>query len=247
VSVKTPVFKFDVPILGEEANVPADLLSLATEIENVIKAHDPKYIKTAGAGDAGKLLVVSGTGEPVWRALSGDATISETGVIEIGGEKVSTAELAALCVSEAKIALEAIGTGTLKALAVTAAKLAAECVETGKIKNLAVTAEKIANETITAEKLATSAKNLFPQLSSPASRKMNIGTSLEIGIGADLEVAHGLGAEPAIVLLTVWRNAENVEAPAGVYVKSKAGTEKFTIRNPTGAKSAVKVFWLAMT
>ena len=194
-SVKTPVFLFDVPVLGEEANVPADLLSLATEIENVIKALEVKRLKTAGAGDAKKLLIVSNTGEPVWRAMSGDATISELGVIEIGGEKVSTPELAALCVTEAKVALEAIGTGTLKALAVTAAKLAAECVETGKIKNLAVTAAKIANETITEEKLATGAAG--SRIMKPTSGRVGVASEAEINSEVDLEVGK-LELTPAV-------------------------------------------------
>lgn len=157
-SVKTPEFKFDTPVLGEEANVPADLLSLATEIENVIKALDPKYLKEAASS---AFIVCNAAGVPQYRIMSGDTTMNNEGKVSIGGEKISTATLAALCVTEAKIALEAIGTGTLKALAVTAAKLAAECVETGKIQNLAVTAAKIANETITDAKLASPNNSVY--------------------------------------------------------------------------------------
>lgn len=152
-SVKTPVFKFDVPVLGEEANVPTDLLSLATEIENAMKALDPKFLKTAGAGDVKKLLIVNATGEPVVRALSGDATISETGVITIANEAVNAAKILALAVTEAKLAGESVATAKIKLLAVTAATLAEEAVSTIKIANLAVTEAKLAGEAVAEAKI----------------------------------------------------------------------------------------------
>lgn len=153
-SVKTPVFKFDTPVLGEEANVPDDLLSLATEVENILKAHEPKYLKTAGAGDAKKLLIVDATGAPAFKAMSGDATISEAGVFTIANEAVNAAKILALTITEAKLAGESVGTAKIVNLAVTAAKLAAEAVETGKIKNLAVTEGKLAELAVSTAKIA---------------------------------------------------------------------------------------------
>lgn len=153
-SVKTPVFGFDTPVLGEEANVPADLLSLAVEVEAILKAHEVKYLKTAGAGDDKKLLIVGATGEPAWRAMSGDATISNLGAITIANEAVTAAKILALTITEAKLANESVGTGKLVNLAVTAAKLAAEAVETAKIKNLAVTEGKLAELAVSTAKIA---------------------------------------------------------------------------------------------
>lgn len=140
-SVKTPVFKWDAPSLGEEANVPADLLSALTEIENTVKLLNPKYLGTAGAGDAGKLVVVDGTGVAAFQAMSGDATLAGTGALTIGEEKILTAKL--------------------KGLAVTAAKIAEEAVEGSKIKALAVTAAKIAEATITDAKLASPNNSVY--------------------------------------------------------------------------------------
>jgi hypothetical protein len=56
-------------------------------------------------------------------------------------------------------------------------------------------------------KLATGAKELFPQLVTPASRKINFGTAEVEWAGGSIqskttEVTHGLGATPAVVLLT---------------------------------------------
>jgi hypothetical protein len=153
-SVKTPVFNWDVPVLGEEANVPADMLSLATEIENTLKVLEPKFLKTAGAGDAGKLLIVGATGAPAFSAMSGDATITNAGVLTVGAEKISTAKIALLAITEALLAGEAVGSAKVKDLAITAAKLAEEAVETIKIKNLAVTEAKIAALAVGTAKLA---------------------------------------------------------------------------------------------
>lgn len=66
---------------------------------------------------------------------------------------VTTAKLAALAVTEEKLAGEAVSAAKIKALAVTAAKLAAEAVETGKIANLAVTAAKLAASAVEEAKI----------------------------------------------------------------------------------------------
>lgn len=153
-SVKTPVFLWDVPVLGESADVPTDLLSLATEIENTLKALEPKFLKTAGAGDAKKLLVVSNTGAPAFAAMSGDATISEAGAITIANEAVNAAKVLALAITEAKLAGESVATAKIKLLAVTAATLAEEAVSTIKIANLAVTEGKLAALAVGTAKLA---------------------------------------------------------------------------------------------
>jgi hypothetical protein len=120
----TPVFGWPYPELGNEANVPSDIEKLAEAIENILKALEPKYLKTAGAGDAKKLLIVQNTGQAAFKALSGDATISEAGALTIANEAVNTVKLAALSVTEAKVAALAITTAKIANLAVTDEKLA---------------------------------------------------------------------------------------------------------------------------
>lgn len=211
--VKTPVFNWETPELGNEADVPKDLGKVITQVENTVKQLAVERLASAGAGDSGKLLIVGAGGVPAWKAMSGDATITNAGVISIGGEKVSTAMLAALCVTEAKIALEAIGTGTLKALAVTAAKLAAECVEEGKIKNLAVTAAKIANLTITEGKIADGAVS---SQKAKLLREEKVSTeNLGPGFGA-LALIPGLKYEVTPAVTSKLRVIANISWSAGV-------------------------------
>lgn len=66
----------------------------------------------------------------------------------------TTAKLADACVTADKVAADAVTTAKIADLAVTAAKLAADAVETVKIKDLAVTTGKIANKAVTGDKMA---------------------------------------------------------------------------------------------
>lgn len=145
--VVTPVFGWDTPVLGEEADVPKDLGALALDIENSLKVLDPKFLATAGAGDAKKLLIVQNTGAAAFKALNGDATISEAGALTIANEAITTLKVLNLAITEAKLAGESVSTAKLAALGVTEAKLAALAVSTGKIANAAVTSAKLKLET----------------------------------------------------------------------------------------------------
>lgn len=151
---KTAHFGWQTPILEEEANVPADMKRLAEEIEAKVHLMNVEELGNAGAGDAGKLLLVGPGGVNAWKAMSGDATISSAGAVTVGAEKIGTTKMAALAVTEAILAGEAVGTAKIKALAVTAAKLAAECVEESKIKALAVSTAKLAELAVSTAKLA---------------------------------------------------------------------------------------------
>lgn len=150
---KTAHFEWETPVLADEADIPADLAQLANEIEEDLQGLDVAELGTAGAGDSGKLLIVQGTGAAAWKAMSGDATISTAGAITIANEKITSAKIALLAITEALLAGEAVSTAKIKLLAVTAARLAAEAVETAKLANLAVTEAKIANLAISTAKL----------------------------------------------------------------------------------------------
>jgi pectate lyase-like protein len=96
---------------------------------------------------------------------------------------------------------------------------------------------------IAAGDLSTGAKELFPQWPAAANRKVNRGSKTEVAAESDIEVEHGLGAEPAQIGLTLRVN-ENLEAAKGTapYVKTASST-KITIRNPSNKK--VTVYWWA--
>ncbi len=95
--------------------------------------------------------------------LSGHATISNTGVLTLADNAVTTAKINALAVTdaklaansviEAKIANSAVTTAKINDLAVTEAKLAASAVTNGKIANSAVDANKLASNAVTTAKI----------------------------------------------------------------------------------------------
>lgn len=138
----TPHFGWEFPELGAEANVPEDLKVLLEQIEANLHLLP---LEELAHGAAKQIMVVQGTGAAAYKALSGDATIAETGAMTIVNEAINTVKVAALAITEAKIAGEAVSTAKLAALGVTEAKLAALCVSTAKIANEAVTDAKMAS------------------------------------------------------------------------------------------------------
>lgn len=149
----TPVFGFEYPELGAEADVPTDLHELELELETLLKAFPVNRLSTPEGG-AKDLLIVQAGGFAAWKAMSGDATISEAGAITIANEAVNAAKILNLAINEAKLAGESVGNAKIAALAVTATKLAAEAVETAKIKGEAVTEAKLAALAVSTAKIA---------------------------------------------------------------------------------------------
>jgi len=84
-------------------------------------------------GAAGQLIVVQGTGAAAYKALSGDATITEAGAVTIANDAVTAAKIAADAVGASEIATGAVGP----------TELAASAVEETKIKDGAATSRKL--------------------------------------------------------------------------------------------------------
>jgi hypothetical protein len=180
----TELFEFPFPDGEEKPDGPAQIGALAKAIENRLEVIE-LLIGTPGAPAApaaGQIVVVNGTNDPVYKAVTGDIGINSAGVTTIGASKVlegmlgpesvATAKVKNLAITVAKLANEAVETAKLAGLgvttaklaelAVTAQKIAAEAIETGKIKNGAVTTAKIAagavTETLIADGAVTSRK-----------------------------------------------------------------------------------------
>ena len=81
--------------------------------------------------------------------VTGDVTISNTGVTAIGASAVTSGKIAAGAVTETKIGNNAITETKIGSAAVTEAKIAANAISTNKIADNAVTNAKLANSTIT--------------------------------------------------------------------------------------------------
>ena len=188
-SKDTALFGWSYPENGDAPFGPSQIEDLAKDIEARL-AEIEKLVGTKATPTEpkpGELVIVNGTSDPQYRAVTGDVTFNSSGVSIIGSgkvlegmlgsESVATAKIKDLAVSAAKLASDAVETakilnlavttGKLADLAVTAQKLASEAVETGKIKNAAVTAAKMAANSVesamikdgavTAQKIANSA------------------------------------------------------------------------------------------
>lgn len=160
-----PIFKGPLPQGNDPPAGNAQISQAVEWVESLLAQIEGLIL---GAPAPGNIVVVSGTSDPVYKAVTGDIAVNAAGVASIGagkvleamlgGEAVATAKIKALAVTAAKIAAEAVETAKLAglsvteakiaALAVSTAKLAAEAVETGKIKNAAVTDAKLASPTL---------------------------------------------------------------------------------------------------
>lgn len=160
----TPIFDLPIPVEEDSPDGSAQIGALAEKVEAILAQIEQLLL---GGPNPGDLLLVNGTSDPVYKAVTGDIAINSAGVTTIGNEKVTTAMVKNLAITAAKLADKGVETAKLAdlavteaklaALAVTAAKLAAEAVETGKIKNLAVTTAKIALLAVTEALIADGA------------------------------------------------------------------------------------------
>lgn len=170
----TPTFAIPYPEGTDGPKGPEQIEAAVERVEELFEQIEGLIL---GAPAPGNLVIVNGTSDPVYKAVTGDIGINSAGVTTIGaskvleamlgGESVTTAKIKALAVTAAKIAEKAVETAKLAELgvttaklaelAVTANKLAAECVETGKIKAQAVTTAKIALLAITEALIADGA------------------------------------------------------------------------------------------
>lgn len=171
---ETPIFGIPFPDGEDPPNGATQITAAVARVEEILAQIEELLLKAPAAGN---IIIVNGTGDPVYKAVTGDVSLSTGGVTTIGEEKVATAMVKNLAVTAAKLANEAVtnaklgllavGAENINALAVTEAKLAAlavsagkiaaEAVETGKIKALAVTEAKIAAGAVSESKLADGA------------------------------------------------------------------------------------------
>lgn len=102
--------QFDVTV--KDLNVPERFTARTITIDRV-----------PGGGTSAQVLVSNASGLFVPATMSGDATISSTGALTIGNEKVEAKHLKSAAVEEAKIKDAAVSTTKIKDAAVTSSKL----------------------------------------------------------------------------------------------------------------------------
>jgi hypothetical protein len=70
---------------------------------------------TPTAGTNGQILVAQTGADPIWKTISGDVTVDETGAVSIGAGAVASAELAETAVKYAEVSIAAAAVGALRA------------------------------------------------------------------------------------------------------------------------------------
>jgi hypothetical protein len=116
--------KFKVPYAKETdkpPSVPTITKAMADRLETLFGAVDLSQLVTGGEANDGKLLIVK-DGVAALKAMSGDATITEEGVLSIGAKKILAAMIADALKPSAGAAA---GTEALRALGTTASTAAA--------------------------------------------------------------------------------------------------------------------------
>jgi hypothetical protein len=120
---------------------------------------------TISAAASAQTLINDGSGQFVNRSISGDITISNTGVATIANDAITTGKIAAgavgttdiadSAITSAKIANGTIVAGDIADGAITSAKILDGTIATADIADSAITSAKIANGTIVAADLAS--------------------------------------------------------------------------------------------
>ena len=121
----TPSHALRYPQGSDNPNIPLHFQNLATDVETALDDIAPDQIRN---GSPGQIIVCNSSGVPQYRALSGDATLSDSGAIEIADGAVGTNELASAAVTGQNIDNKTIGRSKL-----TDATLQTKRVNTGMI------------------------------------------------------------------------------------------------------------------
>ena len=166
------------------ADLAADAVVNAAIADNAVTTAE---IGTAGLTDANKVLTTDASGDPQWEdrsnfatstltsanifvgngsnvatgvALSGDATIDNTGALSLAADSVDSAEIAADAVTASELADDAVDTAAILDDAVTAAKLADGAVSgglAGVITDGSITADDLATDSVDSAEIAADA------------------------------------------------------------------------------------------
>jgi hypothetical protein len=231
---ETPIFEFPFPESTDAPDGPAQIGGAVEAIEDRLAQIELLLGTPAkpAAPAPGNLIVVNGTNDPVYKAITGDVTFNSSGVASIGESKVVASKIAALAVEASKLAANAVETAKIKDLAVTEGKLAALAVATAKIAELAVTTGKIAAGAVTTAKIA--AANITTALiADGAVTEVKVADGAVTSRKAKL-TAGVVTANENLGLTEVFQNVPGAELKITSAVASKLVMTAIFDFNPTG-------------
>lgn len=142
----TPNHSLPWPEGTDAAVVPADLEDLATAVDTSLDHIAPGQIVGVTAG---RLLIANGSGVVTGVAISGDGTVSSTGVLAIGENKIGSYHIAPGAVGTSELADGAATTGKVPDGALTRPKMAAGFILTKRQVVASLGANSLAEVTIT--------------------------------------------------------------------------------------------------
>lgn len=231
----TPNHDLPYPQGDENGFPPEDFEALADRLEVILNRITP-LVSDAADPDPAELIIVDGSSVPQYVALSGDATITDAGVLTLINNAVTAAKIAAGAVTSskigdgqvtaAKLAVDAVEAVAVAANAIAASELADNAVDTAAIQDLAVTTAKIAADAINGTKIAdNSIGNEHLQDNSVTPAEMDLdgftaqtdttrGTPVDITKGTNQDVLTGVDPEAGTHM---------IDASAHVRVVANAG------------------------
>lgn len=181
-----------------------------------------------------------------------EADIGENAVTasKIAAGAVGESELAENSVTAAKIAANAVGESEIAENAVGSSEIKENAVGSTEIAEGAVGSTEIAAEAVGSSELAAGAKELFLQLTTATTRKINFGvTEIEFP-GATFrsnikEVEHGLGTTPLAVVATAEDDGRSIGTTSYTATKFSIRAQAVQGESPA-AGTKVKAHWIAI-
>jgi len=250
--------------LAPDVVTNAKLADDAVQVENILNGTNLQVLRTNATGTAvewanlsladmttltsGNIWVGNATNSATERILSGDATISNTGVLDLSDGAVETSEIASDAVINSKIANEAVQTENIADLSVTTTKLAADAVTNTKLADDAVQVENILQGTAgyILQTNATGSAVEWARLD-PSSMLDLTNSNIWIGNASNIPVAHVMSGDATLgntgVIDLTDGAVETAEIAADAVVNSKIAdnavqTENIVDLNVTTEKLA---------
>ena len=205
-----PAFE-TLPVTGDEsitlpmlAHAPANTVL----VRDAADIGDPSFKAVTNT----QILIGDGTGFTA-AALSGDATMTNAGVIAIGNDKIDSQHYVAASIDNEHLADNAVDSD----------EIAADAVITAKILDGNVTTAKIANDAVTEDKLANT---LLAEIDANTAKATNVVTNLSItGSAAARTIVSSDGTDAVIPIATT--SVSGLLSP-GLFDEIDANTAKVT-------------------
>ncbi|MEL6556629.1 MAG: tail fiber domain-containing protein [Bacteroidota bacterium] len=154
--------------------------------EQAVKTYVDSEVADINSLQDGRIYLGDVSNQAVERLISGDATLSNTGVLTISNDAVTTDKIADLNVTTDKLNTDAVTNAKLADNAVETVNILDGNVTTNKIGDLNVTTGKLANDAVDRTKVNSDVAGTGLGQNADGSLEVNLGTGLQFN-GDDIE------------------------------------------------------------